>query len=412
LIAGMSLSRLAADYQDRLFNQYLPFWDKGGCDRQYGGVMCELNDDGSVANDEKFIWYQGRAIWVYSFLYSQFGKDPRWLEIARSTRDFVLKRMYAGDGKWYEKVHRDGRLIQGVGENVYGWLFAAAGLTEYYLATGSQEDLDYAKRSLWAAVAAYDNPGYTDTHTSLYVGLDLPKTGLRSQGHSMVIVSILSRLLTHDHDPRLEKLQREHVERIMTRFWNPDYGIVNEFLRHDYGRCPGADGQMLTGHSVEALWLVMSEALRIKDRALFNMAKDRIRRLLEMCWDYVFGGWGDGDFFVFSTAKHGRGPDFDVKTMWAHCEAMLACMMILEYTAEAWAKEWYERLRAFALKTMPCAARGVWRQAVDRFGKDVKRVGVSTKRKDNFHQARYMMLNLLSLRRMMANQGQPTPFPK
>jgi len=30
----------------------------------------------------------------------------------------------------------------------------------------------------------------------------------------------------------------------------------------------------------------------------------------------------------------------------------------------------------------------------------LKRVGVSTKRKDNFHQARYLMLNLLSLKRM------------
>ena len=37
--------------------------------------MCELNDDGSVANDEKYIWYQGRAIWVYSFLHNHFGKN-------------------------------------------------------------------------------------------------------------------------------------------------------------------------------------------------------------------------------------------------------------------------------------------------------------------------------------------------
>ena len=39
---------------------------------------------------------------------------------------------------------------------------------------------------------------------------------------------------------------------------------------------------------------------------------------------------------------------------------------------------------------------------LDRQGKDLKRVGVSAKRKDNFHQARYQMLNLLSLNRLLA----------
>jgi hypothetical protein len=89
-------------------------------------------------------------------------------------------------------------------------------------------------------------------------------------------------------------------------------GCVCSAERHDYGRLPGADAHMLVGHSVESLWIVMAEALRIKDPALFDTATSRIRRLLEMLWDYVFGGWGDGDFFVFATPGHPRGPDFDV----------------------------------------------------------------------------------------------------
>ena len=169
---------------------------------------------------------------------------------------------------------------------------------------------------------------------------------------------------------------------------------------------PGADAHMFTGHSLETLWMVMQEGRRTNDRPLFETAKVRIRRLLEMSWDYVFDGWGDGNFFVFGTPEHQQGPDFNVKTMWAHCEAMVATMLVLEYTGEAWAKEWYEKVRAFTLRTMPCNVDGVWRQAVDRFGKDVHRVGLSTKRKDNFHQARFMMLNLLSLQRMMARAPQ------
>ena len=69
-IAGMTLHQLRNDYRKRIFKEYLPFWDKGGFDKKYGGFMCELYDDGSVENDEKFIWYQGRGIWVYSYLYN------------------------------------------------------------------------------------------------------------------------------------------------------------------------------------------------------------------------------------------------------------------------------------------------------------------------------------------------------
>ena len=46
-IAGLSLKQLRDDCRDRLFNGYLPFWDRGGYDKQLGGFTCELNDDGS-----------------------------------------------------------------------------------------------------------------------------------------------------------------------------------------------------------------------------------------------------------------------------------------------------------------------------------------------------------------------------
>ncbi len=410
-IAGVSLEQLRDDYRHRLFEQYFPFWDKGGYDKELGGFMCKLNEDGTVFNDEIFIWYQGRALWVYSFLYNNFGKDRRFLEIAGKIRDFMVKYMYAGKGKWNERVRRDGTVVEGVGKLVYGWLFAAMGLVEYRKAAHTQIDLNLAKESLLAAVRAYDDPGYDDTHTVRHTELNVPNKGLRSQGHSMVIVNILSQLLTYHEDSRLQELQREHVDLIMNRFWNPDFGIANEFLEHDYSRIPGAESHMFAGHSLEALWMVMHEAVRTKDRTLFNTAKNRVRRIIEMCWDYVFEGLGSGDFFVFDTTDHRRGPRYEVKTMWAHCEILIACMTILEYTGEVWAKEWYERVRAFTLRTMPTPHHGVWRQAVDRCGKDLKRVGVSGKRKGNFHQPRYMMLNLLSLERMIKNRGKLTPFP-
>ncbi len=399
-LGGMSLEQLREDYRERLFNHYLPFWDKGGYDKQYGGFMCELNDDGSVQSDEKDIWYQGRGIWVYSFLYNNFGKEERWLEVAKKTRDFMVKHMYSGEGMWIQSVGRDGKkkegtTAQGSGDDIYGAMFAAAGLVEYYKAAGNEEDLELAKTSIFKSVQRYDEPNYR-------------KNGYRVQGHSFMMVWTLTQLLSYQPDERLEKLVGEHVDNIMNKFWNRQYGISNEQLQHDYSRLPSAETSMVPGHSVETLWMVMFEALRIKDRGLFNEVKRRFRRLIEMNWDYVFEGFGES-FNVFGTSGKSAGTDFEIKSMWPLCEIMVGCMTVLEYSGDVWAKEWYERVRAFTLRTMTTDC-GVWRQAVDRFGKDKKRPTISIYRKGNFHQTRYMMLDMLSLERMIKNNGKLTPF--
>lgn len=401
-IASMTPKELWDDYHNRLFNKFLPFWDKGGYDSKYGGFMCELYDNGSVQSDEKYIWYQGRAIWVYSYLCNNFGQNPKYLEIAQKTRDFMVKFMYKGNGRWHKSVNRIGNPVKSTGQqedspqSIYGALFAAAGLIQLCKATKNEEDLEIAKTSILEAVKRYDSCEYA----GIKLGGKIVK-GLRAQGHSFMIVWPLTQLLEFHQKPALERLQSEHVDIIMSRFWNPDYGIVNEKLNHDYSRIKGYEDHMFASHSLETQWMIMLEAVRIKDTALFNEAKERSRRIIEMCWDYVHGGWAGEDFYVFSTDKHCRGPKFEVKTMWAHTEVMLACMIVLQYTAEAWAKQWYERARMYVLRTMANTGNGVWRQAVDRFGNNVKRNGISAYRKGNYHQPRYMMMTMKILERMI-----------
>jgi N-acylglucosamine 2-epimerase len=75
-LAGMSLSEWRQGFYDELFEVALPFWDIYGIDHENGGVMCALDYDGTRINTDKVLWFQGRAIWVYSFLYNHFGKDP------------------------------------------------------------------------------------------------------------------------------------------------------------------------------------------------------------------------------------------------------------------------------------------------------------------------------------------------
>lgn len=397
-IAGLTLQDHRDELKSRLYDEYLPFWDHGGYDKKHGGFICNLSKDGVPVDDEKFIWYQGRAIWVYSFLYNNFGHDPEFLEIARNTRDFLIEHMYLGDGKWAETVHRDGKVIKGVepDSDVYGWLFAANGLTEYYRISGNEEDLRLVKESIRAAVKAYDSPRYQR---------GTENEGLRQQGHSMIFIRLLSQLLSYQNDDELEKLMNFHLEKLMTNFYNPKYRISNERLNHDYSRIKGKEGYMFLGHSLESQWMIMQLVLQKKDEVFFNKAKNNFRRYLEMGWDHIFDGWADEDYNVFAGDDHVQGPDYSIKTMWAHTEILVGCMMVIENTGEAWAKDWYNRTWEYVKKTY-CLGVGAWEQAVNRQGEPISREkwGINPMRRGNYHQPRFLMLNILSLDRMIEKE--------
>ncbi len=408
-IGGLLLEDLREDYRRRLFDEYLPFWEKGGYDKVNGGFMCELRDDGSVVNDQKDIWYQGRGIWVYSAIYNYLDKNPKWLEIAKKSRDFMVKNMHNGDGTWKKTVTREGKdaaetVGQGSMKDIYGAMFAAAGLVQYYRAAGKEEDLALAIQSIKKSVERYENPNYEGG------GIINGKKGIRKQGHTFMMVWTLPQLLEVEHDSMLDELAREHLDCVLNRYWNNDYGISNETMYHDYTPIPELAASTAPGHSIETHWMAMTEALREKNGTTFSILKNRIRRLTEMSWDYIFEGSGDGAYHVFATEDRGAGPVLDLKTMWAHCEILLGTMMSLEYTGDVWAKEWYERCRDFSHRAF-VTDHGVWRQAVDRYGKDKKRGGITIYRKGNFHQPRYFIYNLMALDRMIKNKGKLTPFP-
>ncbi len=410
----LDLSHLAAQYRRELFDEYLPFWENGGFDEERGGFMCYLFDDGTVQDDRKDIWYQGRAIWVYAFLYNNLDRNSKWLDIAQKSRDFMVNHMHRGDGTWIDTVNRFGEPVAGIDPsrdgNIYGALFAAAGLIQLAKATGNQEDLDLAKLTLRKSMLRYGDPSYPgvvlpDEDVNRLRTLGHSVTGLRAQGHSFMMVWVVPQLLHIDSDDEFEKIAEEHLNLISNRFWNPDYGISNETLFHNYERIPGFEDQMVPGHSIETQWMAMVTAQQFGHERMADEFGNRMRRLTEMSWDYVYGGIGDTDFRVFAGEEKGIGADFSIKTMWAQTEVLVGAMKLFAKTDTAstrsWAADWHNRAWEFLQRTMPTGT-GVWRQAVDRRGNGIDRPGISIHRKGNFHQPRCLMMNLLEIERMIA----------
>ena len=91
----------------------------------------------------------------------------------------MVEHMHRGDGTWLDTVNRFGEPVEGIDYsrtgNIYGALFAAVGLIQFARATGSDEDLELAKKTIRKAVERYGDPDY--------LGVTVPDTsvpGLRS----------------------------------------------------------------------------------------------------------------------------------------------------------------------------------------------------------------------------------------
>lgn len=67
----MNYAILAEKYKKELLEQVVPFWLEHSQDHQYGGYFTCLLRDGKVFDTDKFIWLQGREVWLFSFLYNK-----------------------------------------------------------------------------------------------------------------------------------------------------------------------------------------------------------------------------------------------------------------------------------------------------------------------------------------------------
>lgn len=390
-LAGMTLETLRDKYQADLFDRYLPFCDRYAIDHDIGGFMCALDHDGTLVNTDKNMWYQGRGLWVYSFLYNNFGGD-RYLEIATNVKDLICNHGHDGIGGWYGTLAQDGSPKSAVDDRGYTGLFVAEGLQEFYRATGDRESLDLSKETLQKMLAGLEDPN-RDIDEG-YVPLSYP--GMRTLGSHMVLILILTQILSQDEDAQLEKLAGHVRESILHRFWNPEYGLTNEALTHDYERPDDENEDFIyLGHAMETLWMMLHEAIRLKDKTLFDLVAERFKRHVETAWDDVYGG-------VFRAMKVDGSYVFD-KVLWAQEEVLIGTLILIEHTDDPWAVQWFDRMYQYVQDRFCLHSRGLPHYQTSGDRKVTFTPHVS--RKENYHHPRHLMQNLLALNRIIDRGG-------
>ncbi|MCP5110464.1 MAG: hypothetical protein GY953_06475, partial [bacterium] len=151
------------------------------------------------------------------------------------------------------------------------------------------------------------------------------------------------------------------------------------------------------------LWMILYEAVRLSDTKLFDTAAERFRRHVEVAWDDVHGG-------VFRNLQNVEMNIWSLdKVLWAQEEVLIGALFVVEHTGAKWAAEMFSKVFEYVQANYPLKPHGLplWILSADRkvtFERDSTRVG-------NFHHPRHLMLNLLSLGRIMERGGTPARRP-
>jgi mannose/cellobiose epimerase-like protein (N-acyl-D-glucosamine 2-epimerase family) len=391
---GLDLNKLHDFYHAELFNRFIPNMDKFVIDHKLGGFMTSVDiTNGNQVNSNKTAWFEGRGMWTYSFLYNNIEKNPEYLEIARKSKDFILKHLPKDDKFITSSYSKDGNSLSGPGD-IYSSLFVAEGLAEFAKATNDKQYFKMAKMLILSCLDRYDSPDY-DYYVA-YLNSDAPKIpGPRVLGHWMVFLRAATQILENGPDAEMEKLADRCLDACLNHHLNPKYNLFNEVLNHDFSRPDNSYKHFAyTGHGIEMCWMLHFEAVRRKDKKLFDRITEVFKTHINVAHDDVYGGY-------FRSLDHVDNNIWKVdKVLWLQEEVLIGSMFIAEHTGEEWAKKLFNETLEYVLKSFAKPGNLFWASAGDRFVKEYAKT-----RAEHYHHPRHLMLNLLSLKRMIKRKG-------
>ncbi len=392
LLAGMTLPELLEQHKHDLIERFIPFFMEHMVDHERGGFYPYTDLEGSPRDDGgKRIWWTGRGLWTVSTFYRLIDQNNDFLTIAEKAADLIIKNAPDGDNFWPSPLNHDGSPSSKQAPALYEDMFAAEGLAALAAATGEKRCRDLAKHTILKCLRRYDSPDYE--YLSTY-GLAIePLKAPRILGHWMVFLNTCSQLLAVEHDNELLAVADRAIDALLEHHLNPSFDLMNEIICHDLSRPDNGFEQFsYTSHALETMWMLMSEAERRGDEALFTEAAHLFRRHVEVSWDDVYGG-------IFHGASHVDNNQWLLgKSMWAQVEVLVGCLLLFRHNGDTWAAEMYGKMYRYFQENYSLEDRGcpLWLLGGDRT-LAAERAGTG----DYYHNARWLMLSTVMLNDMV-----------
>jgi N-acylglucosamine 2-epimerase len=375
---------LGAFYRDILLSDVIPFWLKHGMDQVHGGIITSLDRDGSILDNDKSVWFQGRAGWMFATLYNTVERRPEWLEAARSCIEFSQNHCFSPEGKMYFSVTREGLPLR-MRRYVFSESFAAIANAAYAKATGNSRVAEDALQTF----ATYLRYSFTPGVMTPKFEPARPTQGIGAHMIGIVTaqeiranlgdVTVSGKTCTEWIDSSIETIER--------LFMKPDLEVLMEVVGPNGEIVDHHDGRTLNpGHAIEAAWFIMHEG---------NLRGDakRIRTglaILDWMWKR---GWDDeyGGLFYFRDLKGLPVQEYwhDMKFWWPHNEAIIATLLAFELTGDPKYRAWHKLAHDWSFKHFRDPEFGEWYGYLHRDGSISSRAK-GTMYKGPFHLPRML----------------------
>jgi N-acylglucosamine 2-epimerase len=326
----------------------LAFWLRHGLDHEHGGFLTSLDHDGFVVDDDKSVWMQGRAAWMFAHAARTHQDRAEWRDAARSAAGFLLRHGFDERGRMPFLVTRDGRPLRRR-RYAYSEAFAAMGFAEVAALDGDAVLARRARELAAAFLAHRDDP-------ERYPPKWEPGTRALSGLAPPMVALCLSQALRDAGGWDDGRAVADEALARIRRHADAGRGALLELVDADGAASPHFDGRTLNpGHALEAAWFVLEEAAR-RDGTEAAEVRALGLRLAEWTWRR---GWdtehGGILYFVSLDARPIQEYWQDQKFWWPQLEALLAA---LHAHRAGGGEAWLER------------AEQAWRWFTDHHGDD------------------------------------------
>lgn len=339
---ALNFEELATQYKSELLDSVIPFWLNKSQDEEFGGYFTCLERDGTVFDSDKFIWLQGRQVWMFASLYNNVEKRQEWLNCAIQGAEFLKKHGHDGHLNWYFSLTREGKpLVEPY--NIFSYTFATIAFGQLNKATGNKEYADIALKTFEIILSRVDNP--KDKWNKAYPGT----RNLKNFALPMILCN-LALEIEHLLDAKvLDKLIEDCIHTVMDEFYRPDLGgIVLENITTDNELSDTFDGRLVNpGHAIESMWFILDLAKRLNRPELAEKAVKITLTMIDYGWDKEYGGIF---YFMDRLDKPTQQLEWDQKLWWVHIETLIALLKGYNMTGSQECLAWFQKIHDYTWK--------------------------------------------------------------
>lgn len=389
------LRELRDFYSQQLLQSTIPFWFPRSYDTEYGGFLFMRDADGSLIDDDKAIWIQGRAVWTLSTLYNTVEKKPEWLAGAKLGYDFLNKHGFDTDGQMFFHVTRQGEPIR-KRRYFFSETFYVIAAAAYSKASGDVEAADNARRVFGKCIEYATTPGilppkYTPTRPSRGIGIP------------MIMINTAQQLRENIGDERCDQWIDTWIKEIETYFVKDDIRCVMEQVAPDGSIIDHIDGRTLNpGHALEGAWFILYEAMqRNNDPHLINLGCKMIDYMWDRGWDKEQGG-----ILYFRDVYNKPVQEYwqDMKFWWPHNETIIATLLAYLITGEEKYANMHRMVHEYAYHHFHDKQHGEWFGYLHRDG-TVAQTAKGNLYKGPFHLPRQEWLCVQLLNKFLPSES-------